>query len=525
MQSSPHSKKDSVGIFDALTSPSKLSSSLISKPETLERTNIINTQQTKDMRGNDQLHSLTTRTIITMMTTTDDDTSCTPACTSDACDEMPMAHALHDFAPKQSLTLSAFRRAPVRLTQSDPHRRLASEYDFYAPGCSGVLGHGAFSTVRLAVRKSDAKKVAIKSIAKHEALRSRRLRVGARKRYVEEWEILKKFQNHPCIITLLDVFETDEEVQLVMDYCQGGELFAAIQKKRSRSRRGQYTESQAAHITSQILSALQDLHAMGIVHRDLKPENILLTSDGSIDDDMNLHVKLCDFGTARPLVDEQSDDSEQEASSSDGENSPLTPLSRARSFSVVGSNFYTAPEVFLSERYSPAMDVYSLGVTLYILLCGFPPVFCGSDDSEVIFPNAYWMDISQEAKELVKKMMEPNPSRRISARQALQDAWISQNTFRAHNQASINMELVCRRLYSSVAQDSKTRRLSAAHRAPRGKRMRRNSSMILALADMYRGVDVTSALHAAELLPGMDTAAVRTSPATNTTLSSPVAAS
>jgi Protein kinase domain len=188
-------------------------------------------------------------------------------------------------APGARLTLSAFRRPAARLTKSDRRRKLEQFYDLQSRGCCGAIGHGAFSTVRLAVRRGDQMPVAVKSIAKHEALRSRRLRIvdddsgGAtsshRHHYLEEWEILKRMKHHPYIITLLDVFETDEEIQLVMEYCRGGELFDAIQRQRNCYRlrrgsslnhlRGQYSEAQAACITSQILRALSDLHAQGIV--------------------------------------------------------------------------------------------------------------------------------------------------------------------------------------------------------------------------------------------------------------------
>jgi len=375
--------------------------------------------------------------------------------------------------PRGSLTLSAFRRPEntIRLTQSDPRRRVEDEYNVHA---GGVLGHGAFSTVRLAVRKRDGVKVAVKSIAKHEALRSRRLRMhgsgnGNNKHYLEEWEILRRLKDHPHVIDLLDVFETNDEIQLVTEYCPGGELFDAIQKKQRRSR-STNCEAQAAQITSQILSALVALHAESIVHRDIKPENILLAkpTDGE-----TVHVKLCDFGVARPLTrrgDRTSTGSSASTSSSssscvsgggcsdDGEASPLTP--RSRSFSTIGSDYYAAPELTFGRHYDTSVDVYSLGVTLYILLCGFPPVFaasstttvtqedsddgdsddCGDDDDQddesdddfkishgqVLFPDAYWSNISDGAKVLLKAMLHPEPSRRITARDALQDSWIRQ---------------------------------------------------------------------------------------------------
>lgn len=332
------------------------------------------------------------------------------------------------FDQRPRLTLSAFRRPEqtIRLTNADPKRRLELEYDLNAPNC-GVLGHGAFSTVRLAVRRVDAIKVAIKSIAKHEALRSRRLRLGGRS-YLEEWEILRLLHDNPYVITLLDVLESDEEIQLVTEFCKGGELFDAIQKKRNRAsnrRRGQYSEAQAARITRQILTALFDMHRKNIVHRDVKPENILLAND----DESMLHVKLCDFGVARPLGsvhDNQSTADGTNEPCSDGESSPLTP-GRSRSFSTIGTDFYAAPEIVYGGAYNAAADIYSLGVTLYILLCGFPPVFSGEDDDEVVFPNSYWSEISESAKELLRKMLNPDPNLRVKAKDALEDKWIRES--------------------------------------------------------------------------------------------------
>ncbi|GKY98677.1 hypothetical protein MPSEU_000824000 [Mayamaea pseudoterrestris] len=357
---------------------------------------------------------------------------------------------------KPPLTLSAFRRHAVRLTKSDPNKRLSNDYDLHAPHSRGVLGHGAFSTVRLAVRLADGVKVAIKTIAKHEALRSRRLRVRGRF-YVEEWEILKRFQDHPYIISLLDVYETDEEIQLVLEYCEGGELFAALQNKQGRSKSSQrYTEAQASRITHQILQALFDLHEAGFVHRDIKAENILLVSENEND----IHVKLCDFGLARPLFD-QGVESDSDEDDDDVLATPLpvvTPGRIQRTHSILGRDYYTAPEVAFSECYSPAIDVYSLGVTVYILLCGFPPIFAGNDETKVVFPNSDWKDISVEAKELVAKMLHPVPSSRISAKEALRDPWIMK-----HLESSpklkppplpfqgTDLDLVCRRLYTSVA--------------------------------------------------------------------------
>jgi serine/threonine protein kinase len=352
-------------------------------------------------------------------------------------------HGVHARVPR--LTLSAFRRPEntVRLTGADPLRRLEDDYDLHAPGC-GVLGHGSFSTVRLAAsRSSPGLHVAVKSIAKVDALRSRRLR-SASDRGMDEWDILRTMRNHPHIIHLYDVYETNEEIHLVTEYCAGGELFDAIQRRHNRgahgSRRGHYSEYQASRIMMQLLSAVSDLHALDIVHRDIKPENIVLVDPlHHDDDDTAIKVKLCDFGVARSIFRNSrsimtlavtpSENRDSNESPRD-ELSPLTPA-RARAFSMLGSNYYVAPEICYGSPYDPAVDVYSLGVTLYILLCGLPPVFADDaneeDSRHVIFPEAYWHGTSESAKSLLLKMLDPEPSSRITASEALRDAWVLQS--------------------------------------------------------------------------------------------------
>ncbi|KAL7566672.1 hypothetical protein ACA910_017737 [Epithemia clementina (nom. ined.)] len=402
---------------------------------------------------------------------------------------------------KPRLTLSAFRGPAANMTKTDPSRKLQDYYDLDRPGCSGVLGHGAFSTVRLALRKCDSIPVAVKTIAKHEALRSRRLRPG---KHLEEWEILTKMRGHQFIIQLLDVFETEEEIQLVLEYCAGGELFNAIQRKRNRSfamRRGQYSEEQAACIINQILRALSDLHSAGVVHRDLKPENILLASDN----ENSVRVKLCDFGMARSILQNDHDCPRQ------GDGSPLTPELQRPSNATIGGSYYIAPELHHGSSYDTAIDMYSLGVTLYIVLCGFPPVFSGPDADEVMFPIAYWKDISEDAKNLVRRMLHPDAAMRITADEALRDRWIwkhrssfvqalspmssSCRLAEEKSKIMINLDIVRRRLSKkAVPARGMKRRTSCENVLLSPKRQRLGSSnssastALMALADLYRDV-------------------------------------
>jgi serine/threonine protein kinase len=460
--------------------------------------------------------------------------------------------------PALKLTLSAFRKpeSAVRLTTADPNKTLIHDYDLNT--ISKVLGHGASSTVRLAKHRITGVKVAVKCIGKHQLLRNynHRLRylngnsntdgngsnknTKKRKRTrikMDEWDILSSVRNcHGNVIDLIDIYETDNQVQLVMEYCAGGELFDDIQRRRPNwkgkaatsvastekvtsgsnlaaapsislgrshgnldispsssisqptntsashiaSPTG-YTEPQAARIATQLLSALSFLHSKGIVHRDVKPENILLVSE----DEDDLTVKLSDFGLARVLreVDSETmnDNGNDSSSSSSGLASPLTPPSarRSRAYSRVGSDYYAAPEITFGSGYDTAVDMYSLGITLYILLSGFPPAskqHCGSsvldcddddDDSSssssssseddstipmssnttqyssslssglglsnklkfssIDFPMNQWKNISTSAKNLIRRMLHPDPSLRIKAEDALQHEWILLN--------------------------------------------------------------------------------------------------
>lgn len=382
--------------------------------------------------------------------------------------ESKQGESSHLKTEANQLTLSAFRKpeSAVLLTSSKNPRSIHDDYIL----SSHVLGHGGSSTVRLATNKQSGRKFAVKIIEKHEILRSR-THEGMRKTRLDEYDILNEIKGkHPNIVEMVDTYETDSEIYLVLEYCAGGELFTAIQKRGQRGigrvdvdntnrlsdRPPIYSEPQAARITSQLLSALKFLHSRNIVHRDVKPENILLTSKD--DDRGNITVKLSDFGLARRLHHRDGNVEEDKS---------LAPLltppvkGRSRAYSRVGSDYYTAPEMTLSRRgYDTAVDMYSLGVTLYITLSGYPPNSrprCGSfvldhdsdsDDERlsedeisstdtdqdtfnssaysppIDFPNKTWHHISPSAKNLVRKMLHPNPSKRIKASDALKHEWI-----------------------------------------------------------------------------------------------------
>jgi calcium/calmodulin-dependent protein kinase I len=224
------------------------------------------------------------------------------------------------------------------------------------------IGKGAFSVVHLAVNKETKEKCAVKIIDKKEANSEQ-----DEKRLRTEVDILKKVK-HPNIIALKDLYETPEKLHLVMELVTGGELFDKIVEK------GQYTEKEASAIVSKILSAVDYLHENGIAHRDLKPENLLLRSQNDTD------IMISDFGLSKII----------------GEDKMMA--------TACGTPYYVAPEVLQASGYDKEVDLWSLGVISYLLLCGFPP-FYGESLPEVFFeqimkadydfPDPYWSEVSQ----------------------------------------------------------------------------------------------------------------------------------
>lgn len=206
-----------------------------------------------------------------------------------------------------------------------------------------------------------------------------------------------KEMEHPNIIRLYETFEDDQNVYLVMELCEGGELFDRIITE------GTFSEKAAAAYVRQILSALFYLHNRGVCHRDIKPENFLL---GSKHPDAQL--KLIDFGLSARF-------------SNNG-------FMRSKS----GTPYYVAPEV-LAGKYTEKCDIWSVGVLTYILLCGYPP-FNGRTDKDILaqvrrgyvkFPEPEWLDISENAKNFVQQLLDFNPNNRLSAEAALEHAWIN----------------------------------------------------------------------------------------------------
>ncbi|TDH09007.1 hypothetical protein EPR50_G00103930 [Perca flavescens] len=267
----------------------------------------------------------------------------------------------------------------------DGSRRDGAVEEFYT--LSTELGRGATSIVYRCEEKQTQKPYAIKVLKKTIDKKIVRTEIGVLLRL-----------SHPNIIQLKEIFETDTDIALVLELVTGGELFDRIVE------RGYYSERDAAHVIKQILEAVAYLHDNGVVHRDLKPEN-LLYADLSLD----APLKIADFGLSK-IIDDQ-----------------------VTMKTVCGTPGYCAPEILRGNAYGPEVDMWSVGVILYILLCGFEPFFDPRGDqymySRILncdyeFVSPWWDDVSLNAKDLVSKLIVLDPHKRLNVREALQHPWV-----------------------------------------------------------------------------------------------------
>ena len=287
-------------------------------------------------------------------------------------------------------------------------------HDTYEIGMT--LGKGQFGVVYQGKHKYTNEIVAIKRIDKEKT----------KPMYIEtEIMLMRECLNHPCIVQLYCVYETPAYVYLVLEYLAGGELFSRLINI------GAYSEHDARIPMKNIIEALIFLHDQNIIHRDLKPENLLLTTIPTLtpssvsnnsnkfrpeDDEELYHVKIADLGLAKRI-------------------DPLKKLT-----AICGTWAYSSPEMRNPTRpgYGPPMDCFALGVIMYIILCGYHPFDpLGSADQATIlqaiqskpveFTDPVWNNVSDNAKDLIQKLLIKNPWERYTAKQALQHPWI-QNT-------------------------------------------------------------------------------------------------
>ncbi|KAG7597538.1 Protein kinase domain [Arabidopsis suecica] len=261
------------------------------------------------------------------------------------------------------------------------------------------LGRGEFGITYLCTDRETHEALACKSISK------RKLRTAVDIEDVRrEVAIMSTLPEHPNVVKLKASYEDNENVHLVMELCEGGELFDRIVA------RGHYTERAAAAVARTIAEVVMMCHSNGVMHRDLKPENFLFANKKE-----NSPLKAIDFGLS---VFFKPGDKFTE---------------------IVGSPYYMAPEV-LKRDYGPEVDVWSAGVIIYILLCGVPPFWAETEQGVALailrgvldFKRDPWPQISESAKSLVKQMLDPDPTKRLTAQQVLAHPWI-QNAKKAPN--------------------------------------------------------------------------------------------
>jgi calcium/calmodulin-dependent protein kinase I len=205
---------------------------------------------------------------------------------------------------------------------------------------------------------------------------------------------------HRNILTLVDYFETANNLYLVTDLALGGELFDRI------CRKGSYYESDAAELIRATLSAVAYLHDHGIVHRDLKPENLLFRTPED-----NADLLIADFGLSRIMDEEKFH--------------VLT--------TTCGTPGYMAPEIFKKTGHGKPVDMWAIGVITYFLLCGYTPFDRDSNLEEMqailvadysFTPIEYWRGVSLSARSFIKRCLTINPTERITAYEALQHPFV-----------------------------------------------------------------------------------------------------
>jgi len=266
-----------------------------------------------------------------------------------------------------------------------------------------TIGSGKFSTVHLCWKKdSPDTRYALK------VLNTGTDDFSAISRIKEEIEIMQILGNHPGIVTLIDVDESLENtIRIVMDLCQGGELYDAIQDAPL----GHFSEPDAKATIKNILEAVDYIHSKGIMHRDLKPENILLASKLDPTD-----VKISDFGLAKVSRD--------------------YPRRLPRSHSICGSDFYLAPEIIKQEEYGREIDIWAVGVITYVLLSGSMPFFHEVlhklyrqiVERDVSFPEEAWQNHSKGGMDFILRLLQVRAGDRLSAEQSLSHPWVKGQT-------------------------------------------------------------------------------------------------
>ncbi|XP_052702993.1 peripheral plasma membrane protein CASK-like isoform X10 [Crassostrea angulata] len=257
---------------------------------------------------------------------------------------------------------------------------------------------GPFSVVKRCIHRETKQQFAVKIVDVAKFTSSPGLSTEDLKREASICHMLK----HPHIVELLETYSSDGMLYMVFEYMDGADLCFEIVKRASMG--FVYSEAVASHYLRQILDALRYCHTNDIIHRDLKPHCVLLASKEN-----SAPVKLGGFGVATQV-----------------------PEGGLISGGRIGTPQYMAPEVVQRQPYGKPVDMWGCGVMLFILLGGYPP-FVGTKDHlfEQIVKGSYhmrkqWLNISNYAKDLVSRMLEVDPEKRITVEEALQHPWVKE---------------------------------------------------------------------------------------------------
>uniref|UniRef100_A0A0D6QY21 Protein kinase domain-containing protein n=1 Tax=Araucaria cunninghamii TaxID=56994 RepID=A0A0D6QY21_ARACU len=299
------------------------------------------------------------------------------------------------------------------------NKNFSSKYDLGYEVGRGHFGHTCFAKCRKGELKGQS--VAVKVICKAKMTTAIAIEDVRR-----EVKILRALTGHSNLVKFHEAYEDNANVYIVMELCEGGELL-----ERILSRGGKYTEDDAKAVIVQILNVVAFCHLQGVVHRDLKPENFLFTNK-----DEHAQLKAIDFGLSDFVKpDERLND-------------------------IVGSAYYVAPEV-LHRSYGTEADVWSIGVIAYILLCGSRPFWARTESgifravlkADPSFEEVPWPSMSSEAKDFVKRLLNKDMRKRMTASQALTHPWLRNS----HN-LKIPLDILIYRLVKSYLRASSLRR-------------------------------------------------------------------
>jgi len=266
-----------------------------------------------------------------------------------------------------------------------------------------TLGQGTFGKVKFATDTETGRHVAIKMMDKA------KIRASNMGEQIKKEISIMKMIKHDSVIQLLEVLASQTTIYIVLELVTGGELFDKIISE------GKFSEDEARKYFRQLIDGIAHCHARGVCHRDLKPENLLLDADG--------HLKISDFGLSALSSDMQGD----------------------LLHTTCGTPNYVAPEVLMDKGYDgKAADVWSSGVILYVLLCGFLPF----DESSMVelfrkivkADFAYPADLSHEAVSLLSIILNPDPEKRATIEQIKKHPWYRGKTFEETRREEEEME-------------------------------------------------------------------------------------